>query len=115
MRAVATRYDGRFTPRHQSSPLPAVRFWAIFNEPNFGRDPGPQATNGSSRPAAMYYRSLVAQAWRARQATGHRHNTIVIGELAAKGSQPHGPHPPGTTASCRRATSAGRSTAAPSG
>jgi hypothetical protein len=34
VRAVGTRYDERFTPRGASSPLPAVRFWAIYNEPN---------------------------------------------------------------------------------
>ncbi len=92
MRAVATRYDGHFTPKHQSSRLPAVRFWAIFNEPNFGQDLGPQATNGSSTPVApMYYRSLVARGWQALQTTGHKHDTILIGELAAKGSEPHAP------------------------
>jgi hypothetical protein len=92
MRAVATRYDGHFTPRDQSSPLPAVHFWAIFNEPNFGQDLGPQASDGSSRPvASMYYRSLVNQGWRALLATGHRRDTILIGELAAEGSEPHAP------------------------
>jgi hypothetical protein len=91
MRAVAARYDGHFIPKGQSR-LPAVHFWAIFNEPNFGQDLGPQATNGSSRPvAAMYYRSLVARGWSALQATGHKHDTILIGELAAKGSEPHAP------------------------
>ncbi|HET8980001.1 MAG TPA: hypothetical protein VFN87_17740 [Solirubrobacteraceae bacterium] len=92
MYAVARRYDGHFTPTHQSSPLPRIHFWAIFNEPNFGQDLGPEASNGSRRPlAAMYYRSLVAQGWRALRATGHKHDTILIGELAAKGSEPHPP------------------------
>ena len=46
--AVGERYDGSFTPAGDSSPLPAVRFWAIWNEPNFGQDLGPQAINGST-------------------------------------------------------------------
>ncbi len=92
MRAVATRYDGHFIPKGQSSRLPRVGFWAIFNEPNFGQDLGPQATNGSSKPvAAMYYRSLVNQGWRALRGTGHKHDTILIGELSAEGSEPHAP------------------------
>jgi hypothetical protein len=52
VRAVATRYDGRFIPKGQSSRLPRVGFWAIFNEPNFGQDLGPQATSGSSKSVA---------------------------------------------------------------
>jgi hypothetical protein len=86
VRAVATRYDGHFTPRGQSSPLPAVHFWSVFNEPNFGEDLGPQAIRGSSvLVAPMMYRSLVSQAWKALQSTGHRGNTFLIGELAADG------------------------------
>jgi hypothetical protein len=48
--AVAERYDGAFTPQGGSSPLPAVRFWTIWNEPNFGEDLGPEAVAGSTVP-----------------------------------------------------------------
>jgi hypothetical protein len=88
MRAVGTRYDGHFTPAGQSSPLPAVHFWAIFNEPNFGEDLGPQALNGSGAPQApKMYRALVNSGWSALKATGHGRDTILIGETAARGLQ----------------------------
>ena len=86
MRAVATRYDGGFTPAGQFSPLPGVRFWTIFNEPNFGEDLGPQAIDGSRVSAApMMYRRLVNAGWSALKATGHGRDTILIGEFAARG------------------------------
>ncbi len=78
--AVASRYSGR-------SGLPRISTWAIWNEPNFGKDMGPQAINGS---AVLYspvvYRGLVDAAWNSFQATGHGHDTILIGSLAARGS-----------------------------
>ena len=85
-RAVAERYSGTYVPPGQTSPLPRVRFWAIWNEPNFGEDLGPQAVNGSTVSVAPgMYRSLAAQTWNALQATGHGHDTILIGELAPLG------------------------------
>ncbi|MFZ0088708.1 MAG: hypothetical protein WAL63_04325 [Solirubrobacteraceae bacterium] len=89
-RAVATRYDGSFTPKGARSPLPAVHFWTIFNEPNFGEDLGPQAINGSTVSVApMMYRGLLNAGWSALRATGHARDTILIGDFAARGSQ-HG-------------------------
>ncbi len=84
--AVGERYDGSFTPAGDASPLPAVRFWAIWNEPNFGQDLGPQAINGSTLSVApMMYRNLVDTGWRALQQTGHGSDTIIIGGFAAEG------------------------------
>jgi hypothetical protein len=84
--AVGERYDGSFTPLGASSPLPAVRFWAIWNEPNFGQDLGPQAINGSTVSVApMMYRNLVDTGWRALQQTRHGSDTILIGGFAAEG------------------------------
>ncbi len=91
--AVGERYDGHFTAAGQSSPLPAVHFWAIYNEPNFGEDLGPQASNDStvaSGPAM--FRGLLNAGCSALQRTGHGHDTIVWGELAAEGFEP-GPNP----------------------
>jgi hypothetical protein len=86
VQAVGKRYDGSFTPRGQSSPLPAVRFWTIWNEPNFGEDLGPQAIDGSAVPdGPRMYRNLVAAGWAALHATGHSHDRIVIGSFAAQG------------------------------
>jgi hypothetical protein len=86
MRAVATRYNGHYTPAGQTSPLPRVHFWAIFNEPNFGEDLGPQAIDGSKISVApMMYRGLLNAAWSALQSTGHGHDTILVGGFAARG------------------------------
>ncbi len=98
--AVGTRYSGSYPdPQDPATTLPRVSFWSIWNEPNFGEDLAPQATRGSTVPTAAYlYRSLVGSAWTALQATGHRHDTIVIGELAARGLGPspaNAAHPQG--------------------
>jgi hypothetical protein len=88
MTAIATRYSGAYTPPGQSSPLPAVHFWAIYNEPNFGEDLGPQALHGSKIPyAPMLYRKILNAGWKALQTTGHGHDTILVGGYAARGIQ----------------------------
>ncbi len=87
MRAIATRYDGRYTPAGQSSALPRVHFWTLWNEPNFGEFLGPQATDTSRISyAPMLYRNLVRAGYGALARTGHRHDKILIGEFAAHGS-----------------------------
>jgi hypothetical protein len=88
VRAVATRYSGRYVPARSRQPLPAVRYWAIWNEPNFGKDFGPQAIRGSSiLYSPVIYRSLVDAAWSAFQSLpDHAKNTILIGSLAARGA-----------------------------
>ncbi len=84
--AVGERYDGSFTPTGTSSPLPPVRFWTLWNEPNFGQDLGPQAIDGSSVSVApAMYRALVDAGWGALHQTGHGHDTILIGGFAARG------------------------------
>ncbi len=89
MRAIATRYSGSYAdPAKPGRRLPAVRFWTIWNEPNFGEDLGPQAIHGSTVSVApMMYRALVDAAWRALHQTGHGHDTILIGGLSARGQR----------------------------
>ncbi len=98
-RAVATRYSGSYPdPENPSQMLPRVSFWSIWNEPNFGEDLGPQATDGSTIFVAPdLYRSLVNAGWSALHATGHGHDTILIDELAARGliGKPDAAHPGG--------------------
>jgi hypothetical protein len=92
-KAVATRYDGQYTPKGQPSSLPRIHFWAIWNEPNFGEDLGPQAIDGSTISyAPQMYRGLVSAGWKALQQTGHGKDTILIGGLAAIGANPRGPY-----------------------
>jgi hypothetical protein len=85
-RAAGERYSGTYVPPGQATPLPRVNFWAIWNEPNFGEDLGPQAVNGSTVSVAPeMYRALAGQMWTALQATGHGHDTVLIGEFAPMG------------------------------
>lgn len=92
MRALGTRYSGTYTPEGATQPLPKVSFWGVWNEPNFGIDLAPQAVDDDAVEISTgYYRALLRNAWSALMATGHRHDTILIGETA-----PHGhPHPIG--------------------
>jgi hypothetical protein len=84
--AVGERYSGSFTPTSASAPLPAVHFWALWNEPNFGQDLAPQAINGSTFSLApTMYRGLVDAGWSGLQQSGHGADTILIGEFAARG------------------------------
>jgi hypothetical protein len=86
MTAVAKRYSGTFKPKGQTTALPRVSFWVIYNEPNFGQDLGPQATNTSrTLTGAALYRGIVDAGWKALHSTGHGRDTILIGELAARG------------------------------
>jgi hypothetical protein len=84
--AVAARYSGKYKPAGGSSPLPRVRLWSIWNEPNYGQDLAPQAIdNNQVEVSPMYYRALLDAAWGALEQTGHGHDTILIGEVAPRG------------------------------
>jgi hypothetical protein len=86
VRAVATRYDGHYTPADASTPLPRVNFWSIWNEPNLGFQLAPQAIDHSTiEVAPRLYRALVNAAWTALEAVGDGHDTILIGELGPAG------------------------------
>jgi hypothetical protein len=86
--AVGARYSGTYPdPQDSGDTLPRVHFWSIWNEPNFGEDLAPEAIDGSTVPLApTMYRRILDTAWTALHATGHGHDTILIGELAAGGS-----------------------------
>jgi len=91
VQAVGTRYDGHYTPPGQSSPLPAVRFWSIWNEPNYGAQLAPQAVDNSTvEVSPLLYRELVDAAWTALGATGHSGDKILIGEVAPRGQTTNG-------------------------
>jgi hypothetical protein len=89
--AIGKRYNGSFTPKTGGGKLPAVKFWAIYNEPNFGEDLGPQAVDGSRISVApMMFRGLLNAGWKALQQY-HKHQTIIWGEFAARGNTFHRP------------------------
>lgn len=83
--ALGKRYDGHYTPGGASPPLPAVKFWSIWDEPNYGYDLAPQAIAGVE-VAPYLYRGLLDAAWSALHATGHGADTILIGETAPRGA-----------------------------
>jgi hypothetical protein len=87
MRAIGTRYSGHYVPPGSSEPLPRVGFWSIWNEPNLGIELAPQAVHHSTvEVSSALYRNLLDAAWSALQATGHGHDTILIGEVAPAGA-----------------------------
>jgi hypothetical protein len=97
VQAVGTRYSGTYDPTLGQSmagdpnALPRVSFWEIWNEPNFGLDLAPQATRGSTvSTSPSMYRSLLDGGWSALQSTGHGRDTIVIGNLDARGQSVRG-------------------------
>ena len=93
VRAVGKRYSGNYDPVTGTvSPgnpddLPAVDFWSVWNEPNFGTSLAPQGHPGQLKIeySPWQYRRLLDAGWSSLQATGHRGDTILFGELA-----PHG-------------------------
>jgi hypothetical protein len=86
VKAVGTRYDGHYTPPGASAPLPPVRFWSIWNEPNYGQQLAPQAVDNSTvEISPLLYRELLDAAWTALGQTGHGGDKILIGEIAPRG------------------------------
>jgi hypothetical protein len=96
VRAVSTRYSGNYNPvTNTVSPgdpadLPAVHFWSIWNEPNYGPSLAPQgdpheAGHSSVERSAWTYRNLLDAGWSALHATGHGGDTILFGEVAPRG------------------------------
>jgi hypothetical protein len=84
--AFAKRYSGSYVPPGASSPLPRVRLWEIWNEPNWGPSLEPQLALHPLRVvSATAYRRLADAAWRAFQQTGHARDTVVIGNLSPRG------------------------------
>jgi hypothetical protein len=100
MRALATRYSGTYDPTtDRQSPggpmdLPAVHFWSIWNEPDYGPSLAPQgdprqAGHSSVERSPWMYRSLLDAAWTALHQTGHGGDTILFGEVAPRGGAPN--------------------------
>lgn len=85
-RAVGTRYGGQFVPAGETTPLPRLTHWSVWNEPDEGFQLGPQLvphTQVESSP--RMYRALVDAAWSALHTTGHGGDSILIGEIASTG------------------------------
>ena len=86
VQAVSTRYTGLYRPAGAAGPLPWVTMWSIWNEPNYGQDLAPQATDRSTiELAPAFYRGLLDAGYGALTRSAHGPETILFGELA-----PHG-------------------------
>jgi hypothetical protein len=86
VQAVAARYSGSYKPPGVSSPLPAVGFWEIWNEPNWGVSLEPQMALKPLRiVAARLYRDMFDSAWSALQRAGAGRDTILTGGLSPRG------------------------------
>jgi hypothetical protein len=85
VRAVGLRYGGAYVAPGGSAPLPRVAYWSVWNEPNVGTSSlSPQTVSGVEVGPRLY-RGLLDAAYGALVATGHSHDTILIGELASTG------------------------------
>jgi hypothetical protein len=93
VRAVATRYSGNYDPvlkriaPGDPGDLPRVGYWSIWNEPDYGPSLAPQGVPGNLKVenSPRMYRGLLDAGWSALRATGHGHDTVLIGELAPRG------------------------------
>jgi hypothetical protein len=93
MHAVGQRYSGDYNPNKRAlSPgdpgdLPAVTFWSIWNEPDYGPSLAPQGVPGNVRVerSPWSYRNLLDAGWSALRQTGHAHDEVLFGEIAPRG------------------------------
>src|SRR3954452_6773630 len=58
--ALAARYSGDFTPVGATSPLPRVRYFEVWNEPNLSSQLAPQWRHGRPASPARYRKMLNA-------------------------------------------------------
>jgi hypothetical protein len=84
-RAAAERYDGDFVPPGESSPLPEVRDWEVWNEPNLSFFLVPQRDGSGNSIAPAIYRDMV-NAVAAAVHTVDPSNNVVAGVLAPFGA-----------------------------
>jgi len=81
--AAAARYSGTF-PDPTGSPLPRVRRWQIWNEPNLATYLAPQGARGAPGPSAAHYRAMLNAAYEAIKAV--QADSVV----ATAGTAPYG-------------------------
>lgn len=97
MAAVGRRFSGTYRDENQGGrPIPQVRVWSIWNEPNHGAQLQPQwrkPLEAAGEPVPYsphWYRKLVRAAQTALFATGHSADVILLGETAPRGNDQPG-------------------------
>jgi len=86
-KAVARRYDGEYDPPGRARPLPSVRAFTIWNEPNLPAFLGPQWQDPSTKRVPLsphLYRRMVAASYPAVKAV-QPDALVLVGGLAAYG------------------------------
>ncbi len=81
--AAAKRYSGTFKPAGSSTPLPRVRYWEVWNEPNADTDLTPQRVNGKAVSPAEYRQMVNAFTSGVRSVSSQ--NLVVAGTLGPFG------------------------------
>lgn len=84
MGALATRYSGGFTPAGADAPLPEVRFFEVWNEPNLSGFLTPQVVDGE-RVSLDAYAAMAAAARPAIKA-GNPGATVIVGVAGPRSS-----------------------------
>jgi hypothetical protein len=72
-------------PPPPGTTLPRIDLWSMCNEPNHPLFVSPQRRNGVLTAPSLY-RALYLAGWKALARTGHRRDTILIGEVLPIGS-----------------------------
>jgi hypothetical protein len=90
VKALGKRYSGTyFDPSSPATlPLPRVKRWSIFNEPNLKSWLYPATTRSGGKNAptdAKLYRGLAYSAISALQGSGHKRDQILLGETGPVG------------------------------
>jgi hypothetical protein len=81
IKALGARYNGSV------SGIPAVRWWSIWNEPNYIPNLSPQKSGSNLYEGATLYRGLLDAGYAGLAASGHTpsRDTILFGEVAPRG------------------------------
>lgn len=88
--AAAARYDGSFTPSGATDPLPRIRYWQVWNEPNRNYFLRPQWL-GDTLVSPERYRAMVNEV-AASVRDVHEDNLVIAGGQAPLGNK-QGPAP----------------------
>jgi hypothetical protein len=95
--ALATRYSGTFVdPLDSSEPLPAVRYWEAWNEPNLAVYLTPQWTAANKPASPAIYRSLLDAFYTSVKAVAPQ-DEVAGGTTAPFGDPPGGQRMPPVT------------------
>jgi hypothetical protein len=86
--AAGTRYSGSY------GGLPRVKIWSVWNEPNLVSWLAPQRSKSGVPLSPSIYRNLYMAGYRGLSATGHRRDTILLGELMPLGQTSRSKVPP---------------------